>query len=836
MNAVLSNVRYALRKLSRTPGFTAVSIVSLALGIGATSAIYSLFDQIMLRELPVAQPERLANLAAPGPKPGQNTCNSAGGCHEVFSYPMFRDLERAQQPFAGIAAHRYISAYVSTGDRPRPGGAMLVSGAYFPLLGVPPALGRLLGPEDDRRVGGHPVAVLSHAFWQTQLGGDRSVVGKSVVVNGYSLAIVGVAPRGFHGTTLGLRPEVFVPIRMRGLVNPGWEGFDDRRSYWAYVFGRLKPGVTAEQAERSLNVAYRGIISEVEVPLQTRITPDELARFQTKRIEVTDGARGQSTLHVYAATPLRLFLGITGLVLLIACANLANLLLARGARRGQEVAIRRSLGATRPRLFAQFITEAWLLAFFGGVVSLAVAWWTLSLIGSFLPDEVGAALDLGIRFPVLAFTALLSLGTGVLFGIYPAVQGTRADLVGALKSGSASPAGARATGRFRAVLVTGQIALSLMLLVSAGLFVKSLVRVSRVDLGFRVGELATFALNPRLNGYSQERSRALFDQVEKEAAALPGVVSVSSAFSPVLAEGGWGSSVSVEGFQGGSEAQMYASRNEVGTGFFRTLGVPLAAGREFTDADGIDAPLVAIVNEAFTRKFGLGRAAVGKRMARKLDSGDFDIEIVGVVPDARFNGVKDEARPMFFTPWRQSASLAGLTFYVRGSLPPEQVIPALPGVVHRLDANLPVDQLETMSAQVREVVSLDRVIGTLAAAFAVLATLLAALGLYGVMAYSVAQRTREIGIRMAVGAEGSQIRWMVVRQVARMTVAGSAIGLVLALGLGRAAKSLLFEIQAHDPQVVGGGVVLLALVALGAAYLPARRASRVDPIVALKAE
>jgi predicted permease len=833
----MASLRFALRRLVKTPFVSAIAIVSLALGIGANAAIFSLFDQMLLAPLPVADPGRLVNLAAPGPKPGNQTCSQAGDCDVVFSYPMFRDLEQAPTAFTGIAAHRVFDANIAYHGQTSNGESMMVSGSYFPVLRVQPPLGRLLGPEDDRTIGAHFVTVLSYAYWATRLGASPAVLNEPIIVNGQSMTIVGVAPRGFDGTTLGVKPDLFVPATMRGVMVPGWKGFENRRSYWMYLFARLKPGMSVEQARAAIQVPYHGIINDVEAPLQTGMSPQTLARFKTKQIIVEEGPQGQSSMHREARAPLVLLMAITGIVLLIACANIANLLLARGAGRSAEMAVRLSLGASRWQLLKQLLTESTLLALMGGACSLLIAHWTLGLIASLLPAQAAMTLEFTLHWPVVAFAAVLSLGTGLLFGMFPALHSTRPDLIATIKGSAGQPSGARAASRFRTSLVTTQVALSMMLLISAGLFVKSLVNVARVDLGLKIDHVITFGISPELNGYQPARTRALFERVENELAAIPGVSGVSAAIVPLLAGNNWGSDVNVEGFPTGPDVDNNSRYNEVGPGYFRTLGVPLLAGREFTAADAVGARKVAVVNEAFAKKFNLGRGAVGKHMSSDgAEKTKLDVEIVGIVQNAKYSEVKKQIPPVFFRPYRQDERIGAITFYARTAGDPDQLLRAVPGVVARLDANLPVENLKTLPQQVQDNVFLDRMISTLAGAFAMLATMLAAIGLYGVLAYTVAQRTREIGLRMALGADGRRVRGMVLRQVGRMTLVGGVFGIGLALALGHYARSLLFELEAYDPMVVVASAAALAVVAIGAGYVPALRASRVDPMHALRYE
>ena len=829
----MRNLKLAIRTLTRTPFVTAVAILSLALGIGATAAIFSLFNQMLLRPLPVADPGRLVNLSAPGPKPGSNSCNQAGECEDVFSYQMFRDLEKAQSLFTGIAAHRLFGANLAYKGQTLSGSGMLVSGSYFPLLGLQPALGRLLGPGDDRAVGESRVVVLSHRYWQSRFGLNPAVLNDTLVVNGQSLTIVGVMPRGFDGTTLGSQPEVFVPVTLRGQMEPGFTGFDNRRSYWAYLFGRLKPGVTIEQATAGVNALYKGLINDVEAPLQTGMSDATMKRFRAKQIVLSEGTRGQSSVSTESKGPLTLLLGVTALVLLIACANIANLLLARSASRASEMALRLSLGASRWQLIVQLLTESLVLAVLGGAAGLVVARWTLDLIVSILPDDASQMIQVSLDPTVLLFAAALTLGTGLLFGLFPAIHSTRPELAPVLKGQDGKTSGTKAAARFRVSLATTQIALSMALLIAAGLFTRSLFNISRVDLGLKIDNLITFGLSPELNGYTSERTRALFERLEDELAGTPGVTSATSSLVPALGGSNWGSSVQVQGYPTGPDVDNDARFNEIGAGYFKTMGIPLIAGREFTRADSLTAPKVAIVNESFAKKFNLGRDAVGKMMGTQ---DKLDVQIVGLVQDAKYSEVKGQIPPIFFRPYAQDDEFGSASVYVRTSLDPEEFLATLPKVVARLDPNLPLEELRTMPQQVQQNVFLDRFITLLSAAFAALATLLAAIGLYGVLAYTVAQRTREIGLRMALGAEPSRVRGMVLKQVAIMTVVGGAIGLGGAVWLGKLAESLLFEMKGHDPLVLVSSAIVLSIVSLAAGFIPAHRASRVEPMRALRYE
>jgi predicted permease len=834
----MRSLAFAVRTLVRTPFVTAVAILSLALGIGATAGIFSVFHEVLLRSLAVPDPTALVNLSAPGPKPGFGSCGRAGDCEAVFSYAMFRDLQKTQTVFTDIAAHVEFGANLAYEAQTSSGEGLLVSGSYFPVLELTPALGRLLDANDDRLVGESRVVVLSYDYWSSRFGRDPAILDKPIIVNGQSLTIVGVAPKGFDGTTIGTRPAVFVPITLRSLLDED-TGWSLRTDYWAYLFARLRPGVTVDAARASLGTQYHAIVNDVEAPLQKDISARTLARFREKPILLAPGGRGQSSIPDEARTPLRLLLGVTAFVLLIACANIANLLLARSAARAGEMAIRLSIGASRARLVGQLLTESLLLAALGGIAGMAVAHWTLVIVVSLLPPDVQQTIAFGLRGPVVLFGIGLTLATGLLFGLVPALHSTRPDLASTLKGQAGQPSGAKGAARARTALATAQIALATMLLASSGFFVKSLLNVSRVDLGFTVERVVTFGLSPDLNGYSPDRTRLFFERLEHELRAAPGVAAVTVSNVPLLAGHNRARDVAVQGFKAGPDTNSNSRFNEVGPGYFSALGIPLVAGREFTDADGVNSVKVALVNRTFAGKFGLGNDAVGKLMGWAPGQGyrsALDTTIIGVVEDAKYSDVKQAVPPQFFVPYRQDTGLGGMHVYVRASGDVAQAASAVAAVVKRLDPNLPIEQLATLPAQVRNNTYLDRMMTTLSAAFALLATLLAAIGLYGVLAYTVAQRTREIGLRMALGAAPDRVRGMVLGQVAIMTLVGAVAGLAGAIGVGRGAQSLLFQMTGADPVVLALSAAALAVVALCAGFIPAHRASRVDPMRALKYE
>jgi predicted permease len=830
------DVRQSVRAIRRFPFVTTVAVISLALGIGANAAVLSLINQWLLRPLPVSEPDGLINLSAPGPKPGSRSCNIAGDCESTFSYPMFRDLElAAPEVLSPIAAHRAFDANLA--DRGQTAKAMgtLVSGHYFAVLGLQPAIGRLIAPEDDRVIDQSPVVVLSHDYWQSHYSGRVDVIGQTIGVNAQPMTIVGVAPRGFDGTTLGWKPQVFIPLTMRWALQPARSrDHDNRRSYWVYLFTRVKPGASIEQAAAAINVPYHAIINEVEAPLQRGMSDQTLARFKARRIQVDPGRRGQTDLAVGA--PLTLLFATTALVLLIACVNVANLLLARAAARSTEMATRLSIGASRGHLISQLMVESSILALLGAFASIVVARWTMSLVRSLVP--VGTV-TMPLELDGSAFVAIgvLAVATTMVVGLLPALRATRSHVFPTLNGQSAHAVGGRTTARVRWSLVTAQVALSMVLMVLAGLFTKSLDNVTRVDTGVAVDGLVTFEISPERNAYSAAQTSLLIERIEDQLGALPGAIAVASAQASLLSGSGYWDSVYVEGFDVGPDTNNDTNYDEIGPEYFRTLGIPLIAGREFTRADSANSASVAIVNERFAARFNLGRDAVGKRMARAREGAPLDVEIVGVVKDARHIDVKETMPSMFFIPHRQNANLRSMTFYVRTMVPPDDMMAAIRRAMFRLDPNLPVEKLRTVQQQLRdETMVLDRFMSVLTGAFAGLATLLAAIGLYGVLAFTVVQRTKEIGLRMALGASPGAVRRMVLHQVALMSLIGGTVGAACGLAVARAAQTLLFGLQFHDSRVLTSAAIVLTVVAFAAGALPANRAARVDPLRALKYE
>jgi len=837
----MQDIRHALRALRARPLVSAVAVLSLALGIGVNSAIFSVADGILLRRLRVPAPERIVNVVSPGLRPGPTSTGDSGGREAVFSHRLFRELERTNATGVTLAAHRDFPANMGYEGRTARGFGLLVSGRYFEAIGLPPVLGRLFLPDDDQS-GSSPVAVLAHRYWVTQLGSDPTVLGRTITVNGEALTVVGVGPQDFAGTTVMDQIDVFVPLALGDRVGRSpLVSLSNDNSYWLYLFGRLAPGVERAQVEAALDVPFSAWLRDVELSFLPATTTEQArAQFLERRIALTDGSRGRiaggSVTEV--RTILALLFGVTGFVLAIACLNVANLLLTRAADRSRETALRLSLGASRARLVRLGLVEAGALGVLGALGALVVGRATLGGLLRLVPPEAGMNLDLEINTSVLLFSLALGLGTSVLFGLFPAVHGVRAALASGLQTRAGHAAGSRSATRVRTTLATGQIALATTLLGVAGLLAASLVGLSHVDLGLRQEGVVTFRLSPYLNGYTTERSAALFDRVSDVLRSVPGVTSVSAATLPILSNSYWRDRVRVDGVDAAPGLDTGVSVSHTDTDYFRTLDVPLLAGRDIQVTDGPESPRVAVVNEAFARQFGLGASPIGARLAMGDGDGPADIEIVGLVRDAKYATVRDEPGPQVFLPYRQVENLqAGtLTFYARTTGGTPALVAAIPALVGTLDASLPVTELWTLENQVWQNTSQDRVLAVLSTSFAGLALLLAAIGLYAVIAYGVAQRLRELGIRIALGAQRWEVRWLVLSRVVRMGLVGGAIGLTLAFAFGRLARALLFGVGGYEVLVAGAAALVVLGVALGAGILPARRATHVDPVAALRAE
>ena len=832
MTGIVQDLRVALRALRRSPGFTIAAVLTLAIGSGANTAMFSMLYQALLRPLPVPAPDQLVNLTSPGPRSGRTSTSGTARLADIFSYPLFRDLERSQSVFTGLAAHRDFPANVAYSGYASSEEGRLVSGSYFQVLQLRPAIGRLLTPQDDR-VGGPNIVVLSHGYWLSRFAGRVSVINETIIVNGQSMTVVGVTPAEDLGTTLETQTQLYVPLSTANLMMPGWSGFEDRRDHWLYLFGRLKGGMARERAEEVMDSLFGIILRDVELPLQSALTPQAREEFARRRLILEPGQQGQRPEREELTSVFTLLFSVTGVVLLIACANVAGLTLVRAVYRLPEVTIRMSLGASRQRLVRYFLIESSFLAAAGALGGFLVAVWTLGSLTSLIP-QAGAYFRVELDSAQLLFAVGLSAGIALLIGVYPAFHGTRLDLASTLRAAT-TPSGTRSTAKFRTALATTQIALAMGLLVVAILLAKSILNVSRVELGIEPERLTTFRLSPELNGYTPERARMVIDRVDQEIRELPGVQSVSASTIALLAGMGGGSNINVDAFGTRTASERGVSRANVGPDYFKTVGIRVLAGREFSAADTLGTPKVAIVNQSFARQFAQGRNPIGIRLAEGRKNTP-DIEVVGLVADARYAQIKESPPPQYYLPHRQSERFGSLNFYVRSVQPAEEVLSLITAAVQRVDATLPVENLRTMSDQLSSTLGLDRLMTVLSVGFAGLAMALSAIGLYGLLSFMVAQRRREIGIRIAVGADSGQITRLVLVRVWRMIAIGASAGVFVGVAFGQVTRSLLFGVAGQQPLVLVAAAVGTSVIAFVAAYIPARRAARVDPLVALRYE
>jgi len=831
MGTLSQDIRYAFRTLTKSPVFCVVAIASLALGIGANSAIFSLINQLLLKLLPVKNPQELVLLTSIGSHYGSNTGSNA------MSYPMYRDIRDRNQVFSGMFCRYQQSLSFSTeGSTERISGE-LVSGNYFPVLGVGAAAGRVFNTSDDLYQGGHPIAVLSYDFWQSHFGGAQSAIGRKIMLNGYPITIVGVSQQGFFGIDPSASPQIRVPMSMKRQMTPGpWYDLNDRRSRFAQVFGRLKPGIAADQAKAGLQPLYHSILAmEVTQPAFARASDATRQRFLKGTVDVLPAANGRSGLRTRFQNPLLILMGVVGFVLLIACANLANLLVARAAARQKEVAMRIALGASRYRLVRQLLVESLLLSFTGGILGLVLAIGMTRGLMSFIPrGTTPLALSSRPDWTVFAFTIGVSLLTGVLFGLIPALASTRADVVTTLKDQAGAVVGGGSV-RMRKVLVAAQVMLSLLLLIGAGLFVKTLRNLRGTDPGFATDHLVTFKVDPTLNGYKTARSRQFYQDLNERLNALPGVRAASLTIVPLLDDDEWDSSITVEGNAPGQDSNPHMNYPE--PGLFKALGVPIILGRDFNENDVEKSPKVAIVNEQFVKKFLAGRNPIGHRIGMGGDPGTkTDISIVGVVRDTKYENMRAQIPHELYLPARQTNFVIGMTAYVRTTRPPEESFAAIRQLIHGMDSALPVFDMRTLDEQVDRSLSIERLVASLSTVFGALATFLAAMGLYGVMAYTVTRRTREIGIRLALGAARSHVIWLVMREVLVLMVVGVGLGLPASWLLTKLIQSQLYGVQSHDPLTIGIAVLAIAAIAAFAGFAPGRRASRIHPMEALRWE
>jgi predicted permease len=829
---IWADLRYAARMLRRSPLFATVAILSLALGIGANTAIFTLLDQILLRQLPVRDPGSLVMLFQRGAHNGSNMGD------RMQSYPIYKDWQTKAAPLAEVICRRLVSTSVSVDGQTERVDAEMVSGNYFTMLGVGAAMGRVFNSqEDDRVYQGHPVAVLSHDYWVNRFAKDPQIVGKKILINNYPMTVVGVSAENFAGLDPAKSPQVRVPILMKAAMVPEWSFLEmsDRRTRWVQVFARLKPGYTAESAGAPLQVLYRQI-REFETTEPKARNWSQYARDQFLRgtIHVERADTGYSGLRNNFSKALIVLMCMVGLVLLIACANVANLLIARAFARQKEIAVRLSIGATRGQLVRQLLVESLLLSLAGGAAGIALAMAMTRGLLALVPTEGNPLLirpEPDLR--ILAFTLALTMLTGVLFGLLPALRASRPDLWSTLKDTVGSIAGAGGSLYLRKGLVAAQVALSFLLLFGAGLFVRSLQNLQKTETGFRdIDNLVTFQISPALNGYDAPRTVQLYRDVLERLRGVPGVKSAASASVPLLHGWEWDSSLSVEGHQAKDGEDMQGFMNALSPGYFETMGIAVLEGRDFEIKDQKEKATVAIVNRRFAEHYFGQKSAVGRHIGSGSAPGTkLDIEIIGVAANTLYEGPKEGLRRQVFLP---SWGKGGAAFYVRAGMGSQSVYGSVRAAVKGLDAAMPVYELKTLGDQLDQTLLTERLIALLSAGFGLLATLLAGVGLYGVMAFVVARRTKELGVRIALGAQPGAVLWLVMREVLLLLAIGLAVGVPAAIGLGQYISTQLYGIKANDPWLAIGTMVVLATVSAVAGLIPARRASRIDPILALR--
>ena len=838
MPTVIEDFRYGLRLLRKSPAFTAVAVLTLALGIGANTAIYSLLDQAMLRLLPVIAPNQLVVLRFSGGDSGST--RSRGDNTTYFSYPMYRDLRDRNSVLSGLIATDLAQVGVQWHNQPDLADAELVSGNYFDVLGLRPALGRLFVASDDVAQEANPVVVLSFYYWQQRFGLDPTIVNQSISINGHPFTILGVVQPGFHSAVAGDNPAIFAPMMMKPEVTPAWNDLEDRRSKWLNIVGRLKPGLTPEQAQAGIDPLWHSLRAE-ELQQQGRSSPQFRDAFLThSHLFLDDGSKGVPR-HGTISRTLLTVMAMAGLMALMSCTNVASLLLVRVARRTRETSVRYALGAQRRRLVQQLLTESLLLGLVGGAAGILLARQIAALlIPTILADNVHhLAFTTSPNLRVLAFNFGLALFVTMLFSLAPALQIRRPDVTQALKQQAAVVAGGSIY--LRRATVAAQIGISLLLLLGAGLFVRTLRNLKTLDVGFISDRLLTFTIDPNFAGYRSDQTIALYQQVLEKLSRLPGVRSATLTNDPEVANNNWASNITVAGYHAAENEDMNVEWARVSARYFSTMRMPLLAGREIEERDHAGAHKVAVVNETFARRyFGEPQNTLGRYFCS--GSGDVkpDIEIVGIVKDAKHTGVRSNIRRTVFTPYLQEKRLGdvsfGMTFYVRTWQSPENAEASIRYAMHELDSNLVLDRLLTMDEQIDDNLSGERTVAFLSSSFAGLGALMTAIGIYGVLAFSTAQRTREIGIRVALGATRSSVLRMILSEVAWLAGIGIATGLSLSFLLTRTIRNQLFGVSSSDPLMLAVVIAGISIMACAAAALPARRATEVDPMVALRYE
>ena len=832
MLSLVQDLRMALRSLAKAPVLTVVGVLSLALGIGANTAIFTLFDQVLLRLLPVEDPRSLVMVATRGSHSGSNRGANA------LSYPMYKDYREKNQVFGGVLCRRGEEVNAGFRGETERAEAELASGNYFEVLGVEPAVGRVLQPEDERAPGAEPVVVLGYDYWRNRFSSDRGVLGDALLVNGYPMTIVGVAAPGFAGVSLGFQPDFYVPVTMKKQVTPSWDDLEDRRSRWVQVFARLKPGVGREGAEASLGPLYKQIIAaEVEEPYFADVTPYWKEQFLTSHAVVLPGGQGYSSMREELAIALRVLMILVGLVLLITCANVSNLLVAKATSRSKEMALRLALGAPRWAIVKQLLVESLLLALAGGLLGLALAYWTTRGLILLAPTEQARlALSASPDARILSFTLALSALAAVGFGLLPALQAARTDLIATMKQASGTSAAGHGA-RMRKTLVVVQVVVALILLLGSALFVQSLRNLNQVDPGFRATNLVRFKIDPMLGGYDVEGTKRFYHQLLERLRSLPAVESAGLAVVAIMEGNEWDSTVSVEGYRTAEGEDMNPHFNSVSPSYFETLGLAVRAGRDFDDRDQIGAKKSVVVNETFARKYFPEGSPIGYHIAW----GDgpnvkLDMEIVGVVQDAKYEDLRDEVPRQVFVAYPQSEWADGMTAYVATPTASEAMFLTIREEVRKLDAAMPIFDMNTMEDQLDRSLSVERLVALLSSAFGFLATLLAFLGLYGVTAFGVTRRSAEIGLRMALGAKGGSVVRMVLKEVAILAGIGVGLALPLAWWLSELVRSQLYGVAPRDPLTLALATLGLLSVALAAGAVPALRASRVSPVSVLRYE